>query len=278
MSRSIDWQQVSQWEIAMGKETQPPLEKPSDRELLETILSIPGSTGDTYRRFHNYSQRNLGFLAIQGCAPEPVATYGRWQELGRQVRKGEKAYSILRPINIRLEDENDPLAEQKMIRRFKVVRALFAYSQTEGDALPTYVHPAWDVDRALTSLNIQRIPFEQYNGNIGGYAIGRSIAINPMAPHPMKTTFHEISHVDLGHTQKDYSEYEAHRGVMEVEAEMTGHLALKELDMLDHAADTLSRGYMQSWLRNNELPDASIRSILTSSTRVIQAGLEDGKE
>ena len=34
---------------------------------------------------------------MQGVA-EPVATYNRWRELGRQVRKGTKAKAVLAPV------------------------------------------------------------------------------------------------------------------------------------------------------------------------------------
>ena len=38
------------------------------------------------------------------------------------------------------------------------------------------------------------------NGNCQGYAKGRQIAINPVAQMPAKTTFHELAHIELGHT------------------------------------------------------------------------------
>ena len=34
------------------------------------------------------------------CTREPVATYNRWVELGRQVRKGSKAKVVLAPIMV----------------------------------------------------------------------------------------------------------------------------------------------------------------------------------
>lgn len=259
----------------MRRESQPPLEKPSDRSLLEALITLPGSTGETYSRFHNYSPRNLGFLALQGCAPEPVATYGKWQELGRQVRKGEKAYSILRPIQIKIEDESKPHDDPKLIRRFKVVRALFGVSQTDGDDLPPYEPAGWSLDRAIDKLQVRRVPFELYNGNVGGYAVGRDLAINPVAPYPLRTAVHELAHIDLGHTTgDDLADYTAHRGTYEAEAETTAHLTLKEIDALDDETARVSRGYIQGWLGSAALSDLSIRRIMTSSGRIIDAGRE----
>jgi hypothetical protein len=39
-------------------------------------------------------------------------------------------------------------------------------------------------------------------GNCQGYAKGRQIAINPLVQMPAKTTFHELAHIELGHTSE----------------------------------------------------------------------------
>lgn len=257
----------------MNREKQPPLDKPSDRDLLDAILSIPGSTGDTYSRFYNYSQRNIGFLAMQGCPPEPVATYTRWQELNRQVVRGQKAYSILRPIQIKIQDEEED--EPRYIQRFKSVRSLFSYSQTTGEELERREPREWSLQRALGELAIRQVRFESYDGNTGGYAFDRNIAINPMAPNPVRTAAHEIAHIDLGHTtNENINLYHAHRGTFEAEAESTAHLVLKEIDELDEKTASVSRGYIQGWLRDGELSDKSVQRILSSSSRIVAAGYE----
>lgn len=255
------------------------LNVPQARELLEAMLSIPGSTGDAYSRFHPYSIRNLGFLALQGCPMEPVATYKKWTELGRQVKRGSKAYSILRPIQVKLKDEQEDEDSPKFIQRFKVVRALFNYSQTAGDDLPPYEPPAWSVDRALGALAITRVPFEMHEGNVGGYAVGRELAVNPMAPNPLRTSIHEIAHIDLGHTDTEgIEQYRSHRGTFEVEAETTAHIALKEIGALDDETASVSRGYIQGWLGDRALSDSNIKRILTSSSRIVKAGFETFEE
>ena len=273
-------------------ERQPPLERPSDRELLEALLTVPGSVGETYSRFHNYSQRNLGFLALQGCAMEPIATYKKWSELGRQVKRGSKAYSILRPIQVRVgdraqdgaqvdqgkgahQDHNRAQDEPKFIQRFKVVRAIFSYSQTEGEELPELEPREWSTERALGALAIQQVPFQNFDGNIGGYAVGREIAINPLAPFPLKTALHEMSHIEHGHTtEENLAQYQEHRGLYEFEAEATAHLALNTIgEMTDDAAE-VSRGYIQGWLRHESPPEQSLRRVLNVSTKLVNAGYE----
>jgi len=260
-------------------ERQLSLEVPKSRELLEGLLTIEGSTGESYRRFWNYSPRNLGFLALQGCPPEPIATFKKWQELGRQVQRGSKAFSILRPITIRVKD-NEPdnggdSDETKTLRRFKVVRALFPLSQTEGDELPAYEPESWDSATALEALDIQRAPFESYNGNIGGYAVGRTISINPLAPNPLRTTLHEMSHIEHGHTSPEREdEYQAHRGQFEFEAEASAYVCLNELGELDEKTASISRGYVQAWMRDQQPAEESIRQVLNVSTRILNAGRE----
>jgi hypothetical protein len=256
----------------MKTERQPSIEVPKSRELLEGLLTLPGSVGETYNRFWRYSARNIGFLALQGCPPEPVATYNKWGELGRHVLKGSKAYSILRPINIKVEAP-DGSDETKMIRRFKVVRALFAASQTAGEDLPPYEPPTWSKEQALEELDIREVPFESYDGNLGGYARGREIAVNPFAPFPLRTTIHEMSHVTHGHTTpENLAKYQDHRGSYEFEAEASAYVTLNELGALDDETASVSRGYVQGWMQDQRPPEDSFRRVLNVSTRLIEAG------
>ncbi|PPG60289.1 ArdC-like ssDNA-binding domain-containing protein [Rathayibacter sp. AY1C5] len=265
-------------------ERQPPIDVPSNAELLESILMIEGRFGDSYNRFHNYSLRNLGFLAMQGCPPSPVATFKRWQELGYHVKKGEKAYSILRPITVRLKgDESaaepapDTEAElPKTMRRFKVVRALFHYAQVAGEGeLPPYVPPNWDEDRALETLNVTEEPFRLYNGNVMGYSYDRTIAVSPVAPYPLKTRMHELGHVELGHTSDEPEEEELggmHRGTAEFGAESTAYLAIHQIGAEDQMDPSESRAYIQQWLAGGEPTETDIRQVFGATDRIVKAG------
>lgn len=258
------------------------LEVPTSREMFDTLLNAEGSVGTTYSRFHDYSPRNVAFLMMQGCPPEPVATYATWKTMDRQVQKGEKAYSILRPIQVRVRGDNEgenggneAEEDPKLIRRFKVVKALFAYSQTAGEELPPIEPRGWSVDRALGTLGINLVRFSDYDGNKGGYATGRDIAINPLAPYPLRTTLHEMAHVEHGHTTPDgIQEYQTHRGSMEFEAEATSFLTLNELGELDEETARVSRGYAQGWMRQEQPSETTYRRILNVSTAILKAGRE----
>lgn len=258
------------------------LEVPTSRDMFDTLLTAEGSVGQTYSRFHDYSPRNLAFLMMQGCPQEPVATFNKWKELGRQVQKGEKAYSILRPIQVKIEGERVAgikVEDDQVFRRFKVVRALFAYSQTAGEELPPVEPRGWSVDRALGALGINLVKYVGYDGNRGGYAVGRDIAINPLSPYPLRTTLHECAHVEHGHTTPEgLAEYQTHRGSMEFSAEASAFLTLNELDELDEETARVSRGYCQAWSRDEPPTEATYKRILNVSTALLRAGRVEGSD
>ncbi|MBV9487125.1 MAG: hypothetical protein JO246_13830 [Frankiaceae bacterium] len=241
------------------------------QRLIEVALDLPGSVGNVYNRFYDYSFLNQMFLRMQGVA-EPVATYKRWQSLGRQVLKGSKATAIVRPIVIdRKNDEGE--VEGRMLR-FKVVNCLFTASQTGGDPLPEVELPGWDLGTALCRLEVKRHPFEMIDGNTQGYSWGRNYAINPVAADATRTTFHELGHIVLGHTTPQPAEDQvaAHRGEREFQAEATAYLTLNELDQLTPESASHSRGYIQHWMNAERPSDRAIRQVFAATDTILKAG------
>lgn len=240
--------------------------------LMEEALNLPGEVSSLYSRFYDYSMGNKILLFMQGVS-EPVATYKRWQDMGRQVLKGSKAKSILRPIAYK--ETNALGQEESKVRGFKMVKCLFTVSETEGDPLPEYEPKEWSVDRALGALAIQRVAFNELNGNIQGMSRAREVAINPVAGYPLKTMVHEIAHVALGHTTSEgLDEYSKHRGVMEFQAESTAYLTLNEIGATDAMNLSESRGYIQTWLRNERPDDKAIKQVFTATDQILKAGRE----
>ena len=242
------------------------------RQLIEVALETPGSVGNVYNRFYDYSFLNQMFLRMQGVN-EPVATYKRWQSIGRQVLRGSKAFAIVRPIVI--EKKNDGGDVEDTLLRFKLVNCLFSVSQTEGEPLPPVETPGWDADQALKTLDIRQVPYELLDGNTQGYSYNREFAINPVAIDPTHTMFHELGHIVLGHTAPDpkmRQEYLLHRGNKEFQAEATAHLALNELELLTPTTAAHSRGYIQGWLRDERPSDMSIRQVLGATDTILKAG------
>lgn len=238
---------------------------------MEEALTMPGRISSIYSRFYPYSFNNQVLLWMQGVT-EPVATFKRWQEMKRQVKRGSKAKAILRPITIKLKDELDDQGQPKQLTKFKLVNCLFGASETEGDELPEYVPPTWSEEKAFAELDIKRAPFEMLDGNVQGYSFGRNVAISPVAAYPVKTLFHELGHVVLGHTVGKQGE-EYHRGIAEFQAEATAYLCMNDQGLTEHFDAAASRGYIQSWLKGETPPDAAIREVFKAVDVILRAGL-----
>jgi hypothetical protein len=155
--------------------------------------------------------------------------------------------------------EGESIAEKRervaRLIGFKVVRAVFPLSATDGPELPPQPTPGWDLRTALNKLGITEVPFGQINGNIQGVSHGTEFSINPVAVNRNKTVFHELGHIILGHTlPHHFEEYRAHRGVYEFQAEATAYLVMNELELMDEETASHSRGYISHWMHGERPP------------------------
>ncbi len=246
-------------------------------DLLQSAVREPGILSRAYSQFHSYSIGNQLLAMMQcherGIEPGPMATYPRWQELGRHVKRGEKALTLCMPITIKKKDETrDHDADVAVFTRFVYKSRWFVLSQTEGEPVPEPEIPRWNADRALTALNVEQLPFESTDGNCLGYARERGIAINPVNPLPHKTRFHELAHVLLGHTAEgEQADGErTPRTLRECEAEAVALVccAALELPGVDEC-----RGYIQSWWgQGQEIPERSAQRVLKVADQILKAG------
>lgn len=247
------------------------------KKLLEEALTAPGDLGRVYTRFHDYSLTNMMLFRLQGLR-EPVASYQTWRSVGRQVLRGAKAKEVIVPVLVSEKPPEDETREEQRERvarlvGFKVVNAVFGLADTEGPELPPVQMPRWDLDKALSKLGITEVPFDSMDGNLQGYSYGLNYAINPVAVNRKRTTVHEVGHIVLGHTMPlRPGERLHHRGIREFEAEATAHLVLNELDQLDEETAAHSRGYLQHWTRNEQVPELSIRQVFRASDAILKAG------
>jgi hypothetical protein len=87
--------------------------------------------------------------------------------------------------------------------------------------------------KVATRNNCGPQPFDCMDGNVQGYARKREIAINPVCPHPWKTTFHELAHIVAGHTTESDHQDSEHtpRSLREVEAEAVALVCLEALGL-----------------------------------------------
>ena len=248
-------------------------------DLLRKAVTEPGIISEAYRQFHQYSVGNQ-LLAWQQCTergirPGPLATYPRWQEFGRHVKKGEKALTLCMPLTVKkTRTQEDGTEEVDAFTRFVYRPHWFVLAQTEGAEVPPTPIPPWDAGRALQTLGIDEIPFDLTDGNCLGFARGRSIAISLLTPLPHKTRFHELAHVLLGHTaEHQQSDGEVTpRNLRECEAEAVALVCCAALD-LPGVED--SRGYIQSWWgAGNPIPERSAQRVLKVADQILKAGAD----
>lgn len=172
--------------------------------LLDEAVSKPGFIHQAYSRFHNYSLGNQ-LLALFQCfereiAPGPLASFMKWKQLGKRVKKGEKALILCMPLSCQRtrtvkKDDGTEQDEEFTYTHFTYKPHWFVLSQTEGKEYQPPAIPEWNEQKALAALNIEHIPFENLDGNTQGYARrGGKIAVNPLAALPFKTLLHELAH------------------------------------------------------------------------------------
>jgi antirestriction protein ArdC len=261
-----------------------PSEQVHFKELLQEAVTKPGTLMKAYSLFWNYSLGNQILALIQahqrGITLGPIASFNRWKELGRHVKRGEKAIELCMPVTCkRTVKEDGPdgneIESEIAFKRFVFRRNWFMLAQTDGQPYEAPAIPSWDRSRALQTLQIEEIAFEMMNGNCQGYAKGRQIAINPLAQMPAKTTFHELAHIELGHTSEAVHDSETlPRNLKEVEAESVALLCLESLGT-DGAE--FCRGYIQSWLQGGTIPERSAQRIFAVADKILKAGYEHEK-
>lgn len=252
-------------------------------QLLADAVSKPGRIHAAYSAFWNYSAGNqllaLSECTMRGIQPGPINTFLGWKQLSRYVRKGEKAITLCMPVSVKRKsaqdddaDDENPPAHQETFTRFIFRPRWFVLSQTEGaDYKPDPV-PGWDEATALATLDIAHVAFDLFAGNVQGYAVRRNVSVSPIAFAPLRTLFHEVAHVLLGHTAEAGTladDDRTPRNLMEVEAESVALICCESLGMggAEH-----SRGYIQQWLRGNSIPERSAQRIFRAADEILKAG------
>jgi antirestriction protein ArdC len=249
--------------------------------LLDEAVKKPGFIHEAYSRFHNYSLGNQLLAMFQcvtrGIQPGPLATFPKWKELDRYVKKGEKALTLCMPLTcmrtktVKKDDGTDQ-EEEFSFTHFTYKAHWFVLAQTEGAELKPAAIPGWSEPKALETLKIEHIEFTNLDGNAQGYAQrGRKIAVSPIAALPHKTLFHELAHVVLGHcAEQDVSDTEnTPRELREVEAEAVALLCCESLGL---PGAEFSRGYIQHWSQGQGINERSAQRIFRAADLILRAG------
>ena len=252
--------------------TQDPHDKLTEahRRLAQAVAELV--SGDDWQAFlalaaklHGYSARNVLLILSQAPWATQVAGYRTWQQLGRQVRAGERGIAILAPCRYRSTagtadgDQGDDgeagasRADRVVVRGFRVVY-VFDVSSTDGAPLAEPVRPQLlrgEAPAGLWDGLAEQISAEGYTverGDCGG-ANGvtrfetRVVRIRDDVDdcQACRTLAHELGHVLL----HDGTEYATGcRGRAEVEAESVAYLVCSAAGM---HADQYSFAYVAGW-------------------------------
>lgn len=259
------------------------VEELRDSEQWTRFLDFMGS-------FHNYSVNNLLLIHAQCPGASRVAGFRTWQKLGRQVRKGEKGIRIFggRDVTVTEEDEKTGEETERRVTRFFPV-SVFDMSQTDQiEGMEGFESPAKrlkgddqdDITGAVTDwLTAQgwTVDFEPIGGETNGFTDpeARRVVIdaNLSPAQQAKTALHEAAHVIL-HSEEDISEYIAHRGIKETEAESTAYVVAGILGM---DTSSYSIGYVAVWTSEDaaEVIRETAARVLKAAHTLAEAITED---
>jgi antirestriction protein ArdC len=160
----------------------------------------------TRARFRTYSLGNQMLISMQRPDATRVAGFKTWQGLGRQVRKGEKAISILAPRTFKGIDEETGEPVKRLY--FRAV-PVFDIAQTDGEELPPCPLNYGEVDGDSHADYIPRlIRFAESigwtveygdTGSAGGWAMpsAKRIRLSDADVSPnatVRTLVHELCH------------------------------------------------------------------------------------
>lgn len=272
------------------KTTKTPEQRHAEAEALHASITEQVEqlrNSDTWHRFldfaqafHAYSLNNVLLILAQYPTASQVAGFRKWQELGRQVRKGEKAIKIfgIREKKITNSDEPDERDGSELVRRYFPMLSVFDVSQTDlmdpeaGDPASlarqlTGDDPLGVIDAVTDYLteNDWSVDREPLNGRAHGYTAPerRKVVIDcDLSPaQAAKTALHETAHVIL-HSDQTHAEYVEHRGEKETEAESVAYIVAGLLG-LDTSA--YSVGYIAHW------SDADTEIIKATAANVLRA-------
>lgn len=241
-------------------------------------------------KLHAYSANNCLLITAQhlhkyeqGLVPTPlptyVASYRRWQDLGRQVQRGQSGMAIIAPMRgFRREavdadgntrrlgrDERPETGEQETktayMRGFTVEK-VFSVEQTDGDALPLPPTPHLLAGQAPPGLGdavtrliessgftVSTVPSAADLGGANGQTTWSAKTVMVRADMDdaarVKTLIHEAAHVLLHDPTADEAGAALPRGHKEVEAES---VAFVVADAHGMASGEYSFAYVAGWI------------------------------
>lgn len=213
---------------------------------------------DSMSKFHNYSFNNQWLISHQMPGATKVSSFKNWQELGRQVNKGEKALSVLAPIMLTLRDANgnpiidDNGKERKIPRGYRAI-PVFDISQTSGEPLPEDPTRKLDGDAPYG----MRTDLEKFIGD-AGYTVkfeagasngvsGTEVIIDSSQSEAeqARSMAYELGRISLGHFDSESESGKKSDADKAVEAESFAYVVSRAKGL--NSAGGYSFGQVSTW-------------------------------
>jgi len=144
---------------------------------------------ELHRPSDTWSMMNRLIMFINGTSD--ARGYNQWQQIGRQVVKGSKAFYIMAPNTRKIKDEKTE-DETIIVTGFRAI-PVFAVEDTDGEPLPEddfkLEIPA-RFDNIIDELNLDVAPVAFGGTRYGWYSPG----IIRLATPEIKTFLHELCH------------------------------------------------------------------------------------
>lgn len=232
-------------------------------------------------KFYNYSSNNCLLILDQFPEASMVASMGFWGRAKRSVKKGEKAITILAPVNHHYIKKNED-GEDEIIDYVTFKTAfVFDVSQTEGNPIPSIVKELKGTNEEIQTLihkmenilNEFHIKLEYWNlkGTAKGfYRSSDDLIVIKKGLEDLqilKTLIHEVAHY-LCHKYDETSE----RARKELEAESIAYTVLNYFGI---DSSEYSFGYLASWSTKEPKELNSILNGIQKQTKFIINKLQE---
>lgn len=249
-------------------------------------------------KFPNYSLNNMLLIAQQMPHATMVMGYKGWQELGRQVSKGEKGIKILAPIFKKVEKEkidpetNEVVRDEKgnIIKEKKDILvgfrnvSVFDISQTTGKEIPS---PRDIMSQRLKDGNTMKELYQDFfnhilktesydlkeqetDSGVGGYfkrdtnEIVISTNNNKNESEKFRVLVHEYAHAKLHHKESPLKDLP--RGHKEAQAESVAYIVCNYYGL---EIDGESLGYIATWAKDIKLARQAMEEVQEVADSII---------
>ncbi|GAA4896012.1 ArdC-like ssDNA-binding domain-containing protein [Streptomonospora salina] len=233
-----------------------------------------------------YSLNNLLLIMEQYPEATDVRPLKQWNQVGRRVRKGEKAIRILAPLRYRSEagdpdasDDADANTKPRFEVRGFTTAGAFDVAQTEGTELPDAsaadpqelrsLAPAALWDHVATQITRRGYGIERGDcgpayGHVDFTARTVRVREGVEEAQAVKTLTHELAHIVCEHNTRP----EASRERREIEAESVACLVanLAGLDSLPYSVP-----YVAGWAGDAATAHASAERVMAAADEITAA-------